>query len=331
MAEIQPIPDRATFMARVNGRFRSLGRRTIEIVRKTISRSTRVAKKAGKWAFALAPVQWVWTKAIQPTVRFTTKYVIKPVSVGFGAWLAMQFGAKVLVLMSGLAGTAALLLLIWLIRRNRKAKQAGFTEVTDVVTPIETKRVTKTTTVVTETVEGEDEAVEEVTEVTETVAAVEPVEPTMTETVEVEAPAESAKGNGYSVRLPEGNLNINETLEQRFGYLDGLINAEMAKPEADQDPEYICELQGRQNLIHVRAGKHSGIKKDASVAEIHRDFRDTLKDQWKADHPEETYTNEAAGIYPTALNRGAMAENGRFNKIARAKEAANKPRGKKAA
>jgi hypothetical protein len=184
-----------------------------------------------------------------------------------------------------------------------------------------------------EAVDAVYEALTDETEEIPVVLAEVPTEaPTEAPPVVVTETIAPATGNGaYKVKLPEGDLIPTETLAERFAYLDGLIKAEMAKPENSRDPEYICELQARQNLIQVRAGKHPGVKKDAPAGTIHKDFKISLEAAWmkenKAQRPGDRYTT---GIYPTALMRGAMAESSRLEKIRKLKVEHDRLKGKAA-
>jgi hypothetical protein len=313
-----PIPNRRTFMASVTDRFRYLWKRAIQ-----------VAKKAGNWMLNLTPVRWAWKKAqwlaaktwgiAKPAALWGQRYVVKPAAQAAAVTLTFLFGTKLIALLSGLGLLGLIAVVIWVNRRNKvKAIEVETTSATGGPDgPEKRERRRKVTERITEVIEDVTDVLDKhAEEIKEEVAAERAADEA--EIAEVEAVPEvivAARGNGtYKVRLPEGDLDPNETLTQRFHVLDELINAELNK--AQPDPEYLCELQARQNLIHVRAGKHSKVKKDATPAQIHRDFKNSLQEAWEKEHPGEIYDPKVAGHYKSALDMGCRAESARVRKIA---------------
>lgn len=335
-------------MARVSDRFRAMARKALEFAKTATSKAVQFAKKAGNWAFHLTPVTWAWDKAkfagskawhwAHPGVQWANRMVVQPVAYGVGVALAVMMGSK---LLAALTGLVLLGLVVTIVTRKNWRGKEKVVAIEVAPAPEEPKAPKKKSRKVAEekVKEAVDAVFEALTDETEEVEVVvtktSPEAPPVTEApAEVEktedsSAAEPAKGNGYKVKLPEGDLIPTETLAKRFNDLDVLINAEMNKP--DQDKEYICELQGRQNLIHVRAGKHSKVKKSATVAEIHEDFKKSLLLQWGSEHEVPIASSEESGIYPSALYRGAMAENSRLNKIIRLKAEHDRLKGSKVA
>lgn len=359
IAVVPAMPDRDAFMARVADRFRRLSRSI-----------TQVAKKAGNWFLNLTPVTWAWRLAksasskvwgwVQPGVRWTGRYVIRPAAIAAGGVAGILWGSKLLAILAGIGVLGLISVTIYVVRRRGKEKVVGL-EVVSTGAPEEPeekpKPKRKPRQRIAEAVDKVSDALEESAKVIDAAAkeaAKETIEAAKIEKATAEAKVEAkveteeiieaaqqavAEANaaevevtsappangGYMVQLPEGDLDPNETLDQRFNYLDELINAEESKP--DKDLEYLCELQARQNLVHVRGGKHPGIKRDATVNRIHNDFKASLKKEWEDQHAGETYHARAAGHYLMALNQGAIKENVRFNKIRRLKTEHDKIKG----
>ena len=335
IAAVPAIPNENAYLARVADRFRALARKTIQVV-----------KKAGNWIINLTPVNWVWNKTkfigskiwgwAKPAARWTEKFVVKPAAIAGGAAVGFVFGSKLIALLAALGVVGLIAVTIYVVRKRRKEKIVAVEVEVAPEAPQEPeekpekpkrviKKVTKTVTETTEeaTPEGINEAVAEVAaQMTEAL--------NQTETPEVPAEPAPVNGNGtYKVRLPEGDLIPTETLDERFYYLEGLLKAEESKDSPDK--EYICELQGRQNLIHVRAGQRTQIKKDATTKVAHQDLALRLETDWKiANQTEVLGPKEVTGIYRSALYQGAVAENTRLNKVVRLKVEHDKLKGKAA-
>ena len=352
---VPAIPDRNAFMARVADRFRAFA-----------LKFRQVAKKAGNWFINLTPVRWTWNLAksatskvwgwVKPAASYTHRYIVKPAAVGTGAALGFVFGSKLIAVLAGLGVLGLIAVTIYVVRRRGKEKVVGVeVEATGAPEEPEEEKPKKTPRKrIAEAVDKVADALEESAEVINT-AAKEAAADTI-ETAKVKKAAAVAKAeadekaiieaakdavaeanevqaevrtNGhYKARLPEGDLDPHETHEQRFHELDVLINAEMNKPLPD--PEFLCELQGRQNLIHVRAGKHSKVKKDATASQVHVDFKASLKDAWEKEHPGESYDARAAGHFAGALNIGATKESAREKKIRALKAEHDRLKGKAA-
>jgi hypothetical protein len=340
------IPDRDTFMKKVAADFRSLGRRVMEVAKKAASATIQVAKKAGNWFTNNKVVSWTWNKAklaatkvgsgVSQAVRWT---IDKPWAWAAGVITGYVLTPQVVPYLLGLGLAGSLYgtyrLIRWIRRSSdeeltvREAYQEAALEaderrlemIQEEIDETEAKaKVLKDRIAKRKAAEEAAAAVEQVVE--------EAVEQAVAEAQDITEKI-AAKSNGYKVKLPEGNLDPNETLAQRYNTLSELIDAETAKAEADRDVEYFNELQARRNLIHVRAGKHS-LAKDASVGEIHRDFRLTLVTQWALDNPDVTSVEfgEVSGIFPNALYRGAMAEHVRLNKVVALKAKHDELKGK---
>lgn len=329
------IPNRDAFLKRVASDFRSMRQKLARVAKKAGSQVVR----ATKWLGTNAATQWVLNRTATaarkvwawstPARVFITRYVIDPMLVGAGAFLMFLAGSKILTALFAIGGLVAVILFLNWLRKSWKRGTPVVEVIDEKVSALETARDER---VVAE--ENANRAAAEAAEArtTETAAAVE-AQQAVEEVAEVVTETATPITNGkYKARLPEGDLNPNETLTQRFNFLDGLIKAEQAK--ADPDAEYLCELQARRNLVHVRAGKSTTLKKDtATTAEIHRDFAEYLERQWKQENPGAKVTAEDSGIYRNALHRGAQAEETRLKHIRelKAMAEAQKGKGKKAA
>jgi len=339
ISAVPAMPDRNAYMARVADRFRTLRRKLIQ-----------VAKKAGNWFINLTPVNWAWRVAksatskvwnwVRPAVSYTHRYIVRPAAIGAGAAVGFVFGSKLIALLTGLGVVGLIAVTIYVVRKRGKEKVVGL-EVVSTGAPEEPEEKPKKTPRkrIAEAVDKVADALEESADVINTAAkeaAADTVETAKVkraaaEAAEAESEAilEAAKDavaeanqaaaevrtNGhYKVRLPEGDLDPNETLDHRFNDLDVLINAEMNKPLPD--PEFLCELQGRQNMVHVRGGKHSKVKKDATAAMVHKDYAETLEATWMSENDARMLApKEETGIYRGALHQGAIAESARIRKI----------------
>jgi hypothetical protein len=323
------IPNRDTFLMRVASDFRSMRQKLARVAKKAGSQVVR----ATKWLGTNAATQWVWNRTAAaarkvwawstPARVFTTRYVIDPMLVGAGAFLMFLAGSKILTALFAIGGLVAVIMFLNWLRKGWKSRTPVVEVVEEKVTTLETamdqRRIAE---------ENASRAAAEAAEArtTETAAAVEAQQVTE-EVAEVVAQTVAPIVNGgYQVRLPDGDLNPNETLTQRFNFLDGLIKAEQAKVEPD--PEYLCELQARRNLVHVRAGKSTTLKKDtATTAQIHREFSEYLEAQWMHEHPGGRLDRERSGVYRDALHRGAQAEDKRLKHIRELKALAEAQKG----
>lgn len=357
IAAVPAIPDETAFMARVADRFRSLRRKFIQVAKKAGNWFIHLTPVSWAWNVAKRAASKVWSWA-RPAAHYTHRYVIQPAAAGAGAALAMVFGAKLIALLAALGLVGMIAVTVYVVRKRGKEKVVGieFEEVAGAPEEPEqkpkkprkprrksviTERIEEVLEEVTEALEEQTEAIEAKAKRVKTAAKTvekakarvaktkvedEPKVETEVETEITEKPAGNVevaaktKPNGsYKVLLPEGDLDPNETLAQRFDDLEKLLAEEMSKPNEERNPEYVCELQARQNLIFVRAGKHSEVKKDATTSEIHRTFNEALHKQWSKENPGVEYSRDVSKIYPAALHRGAQAENTRLNKVVKLK------------
>lgn len=320
-----------------------------------------IAKKAGsrmvratKWVGKIAALSWVYDRTLKLSAKawawsepgrvFSQRYVLKPFAAATSASLGWLLGTKLLPVLVAIGGAGILLYSIaWLWNRRpvkvrldetyvdeveedvESAAEAKIRELEEKVFDLEAKQDRRRRA---EARKAEAEAEVRVLEAeaerarAEEAAASQEVQETGIETAQVAEEVTANDRRAYKVRLEDGEASQNETLEDRYQFLDSLLMVN----QADQDLEFYSELLGRRCMVQTRAGKTKFVNTRATHAEVHRAWVANMKKAAAAE-------GKPLVLAKTAFNRGVGAEKRRLDGLEKDRKAAaaQKAAAKKAA
>jgi len=251
------LPTREGFIKKCVQIMTDISKKTGSAVKRAVCWIGRELRHVVNWLpmdAIVKPFKWVWVKAT-PVRGYVFKVVRHPLAPAIVMAAGLALAPKIVLLLIGLGAVCAMWVIVNIIFMLVRFADRAVAEATK-----EKPVVVKPTT---------DE---------EFAAAAQRVSEEAEEVIKKAAAEkqDTTKSNGkvsYTSRVPTDlKLDPNETFEDRYRQLTKLLKL-AEDPSHEVDTRYVSDLMSRQNLLMVRDGRGGKVGKNASVGDIHRNFR----------------------------------------------------------